>query len=40
VVGVDRTGQADALRERGAGLVVDDLGRLGLDDGMHGEGGR
>jgi trehalose 6-phosphate phosphatase len=39
VVGVDRTGQAGALRERGAGLVVDDLGRLGLDDGRDGEGG-
>jgi hypothetical protein len=40
VVGVDRTGQAAALRERGADLVVDDLGRLGLDGaGKRGEGG-
>ncbi len=29
VVGVDRAGQAAALRERGADVVVDDLGRLG-----------
>jgi HAD superfamily hydrolase (TIGR01509 family) len=28
VVGVNRTGQADALREHGADLVVDDLGDL------------
>jgi beta-phosphoglucomutase family hydrolase len=28
VVGVDRTGQADALRRRGADVVVDDLGEL------------
>jgi beta-phosphoglucomutase family hydrolase len=28
VVGVDRTGQADALRERGADVVVQDLGEL------------
>jgi beta-phosphoglucomutase family hydrolase len=38
VVGVDRTGQADALRERGAGLVVDDLSRLDLDGGEREEG--
>jgi beta-phosphoglucomutase family hydrolase len=28
VVGVDRTGQADALRDNGADVVVDDLGQL------------
>jgi beta-phosphoglucomutase-like phosphatase (HAD superfamily) len=28
VVGVDRSGQADALRERGADVVVQDLGEL------------
>jgi beta-phosphoglucomutase family hydrolase len=28
VVGVNRTGQADALREHGAGVVVDDLSEL------------
>ncbi|OKH69116.1 hypothetical protein EB72_28250 [Mycobacterium sp. SWH-M1] len=28
VVGVDRVGQADALREHGAGIVVTDLGEL------------
>jgi len=28
VVGVDRTGQADALRRRGADVVVDDLAEL------------
>jgi beta-phosphoglucomutase family hydrolase len=28
VVGVDRTGQAEALRRRGADVVVDDLGEL------------
>jgi beta-phosphoglucomutase family hydrolase len=32
VVGVDRVGQADALREHGAGIVVQDLAEL-LDDG-------
>jgi beta-phosphoglucomutase family hydrolase len=32
VVGVDRTGQADALRQRGADTVVTDLGEL-LDHG-------
>ena len=32
VVGVDRVGQADALREHGASVVVKDLGEL-LDDG-------
>jgi beta-phosphoglucomutase family hydrolase len=32
VVGVDRTGQADALRRRGADVVVEDLGEL-LEDG-------
>jgi beta-phosphoglucomutase family hydrolase len=37
VVGVDRAGQAAELTARGADLVVDDLGRLGLDGG--GEGG-
>jgi beta-phosphoglucomutase-like phosphatase (HAD superfamily) len=28
VVGVDRSGQADALKQRGADVVVDDLGEL------------
>ena len=32
VVGVDRVGQSDALREHGASVVVKDLGEL-LDDG-------
>jgi beta-phosphoglucomutase family hydrolase len=32
VVGVDRTGQADALRERGADIVVQDLSEL-LEEG-------
>ena len=31
VVGVDRVGQADALREHGADIVVEDLAEL-LDD--------
>ena len=31
VVGVDRTGQAEALRRRGADLVVQDLGELLAD---------
>jgi beta-phosphoglucomutase family hydrolase len=31
VVGVDRAGQAAELAARGADMVVDDLGRLGLD---------
>jgi beta-phosphoglucomutase-like phosphatase (HAD superfamily) len=31
VVGVDRVGQADALRERGASIVVSDLSEL-LED--------
>jgi beta-phosphoglucomutase-like phosphatase (HAD superfamily) len=31
VVGVDRAGQAAELAARGADVVVDDLGRLGLD---------
>jgi alpha,alpha-trehalase len=37
VVGVDRAGQAAELAERGADLVVDDLGRLDLDGGATGE---
>jgi phosphoglycolate phosphatase-like HAD superfamily hydrolase len=28
VVGIDRAGQADALREHGADIVVDDLAEL------------
>lgn len=40
VVGVDRAGQAAALRERGADVVVDDLGRLGLEGGATAKGGR
>ena len=39
VVGVDRAGQAVALRERGADVVVDDLGRLRLDGRIRQEGG-
>jgi beta-phosphoglucomutase family hydrolase len=39
VVGVDRVGQAAALRERGADVVVDDLGRLVLDGRPRREGG-
>jgi beta-phosphoglucomutase-like phosphatase (HAD superfamily) len=38
VAGVDRAGQAAELAARGADVVVDDLGRLGLDGG-GGEGG-
>jgi beta-phosphoglucomutase family hydrolase len=38
VVGVDRVGQAAALRERGADVVVDDLGRLALDGRPRREG--
>jgi len=33
VVGVDRVNHADALREHGADVVVDDLGELILDEG-------
>jgi len=33
VVGVDRVHHADALRQHGADVVVDDLGELILDDG-------
>jgi beta-phosphoglucomutase family hydrolase len=39
VVGVDRVGQAAELAARGADVVVDDLGRLGLDGATGGEGG-
>lgn len=39
VVGVDRVGQADALRAHGADVVVDDLADL-LDDNGDGPGGR
>lgn len=38
VVGVDRTGQADALRAHGADIVVSDLAEL--LDGANGEAGR
>ena len=31
VVGVDRTGEADALRENGAHIVVEDLGELNVE---------
>ena len=34
VVGVDRVGQADALREHGADIVVNDLAEL-LDGNAH-----
>jgi len=40
VVGVDRGGQAAALAERGADLVVDDLGQLAVDGGPVRPGGR
>jgi phosphoglycolate phosphatase-like HAD superfamily hydrolase len=33
VVGVDRVGQADALREHGADVVVQDLAELLTDGG-------
>ena len=36
VVGVDRTGQRDALREHGADVVVDDLAELLRDEGGAG----
>jgi HAD superfamily hydrolase (TIGR01509 family) len=36
VVGVDRVNHADALREHGADVVVDDLGELILDGGGAG----
>jgi len=39
VVGVDRAGQAAELAARGADVVVDDLGQLGLDGGLGREGG-
>jgi beta-phosphoglucomutase family hydrolase len=39
VVGVDRAGQAAELAARGADVVVDDLGRLGLDGAAGEEGG-
>jgi len=39
VVGVDRAGQAAELAARGADVVVDDLGQLGLDGGPGREGG-
>jgi beta-phosphoglucomutase-like phosphatase (HAD superfamily) len=40
VVGVDRGGQAAALAERGADLVVADLEELALDGGPVGRGAR
>jgi beta-phosphoglucomutase family hydrolase len=40
VVGVDRGGQAAALAERGADLVVDDLGALDVQGGAVRQGGR
>jgi beta-phosphoglucomutase-like phosphatase (HAD superfamily) len=39
VVGVDRGGQAAALAERGADVVVTDLGDLVLDDAVADRGG-
>jgi alpha,alpha-trehalase len=39
VVGLDRGGQAAALAERGADVVVGDLGDLVLDDAAAGRGG-
>jgi beta-phosphoglucomutase-like phosphatase (HAD superfamily) len=32
VIGVDRLGQAEALREHGADVVVDDLARVDVTD--------
>ena len=40
VVGVDRGGQAAALAERGADLMVDDLGALDVEGGAVRQGGR
>jgi HAD superfamily hydrolase (TIGR01509 family) len=40
VVGVDRGDQAAALAERGADVVVDDLGRLGVEGRAIRRGGR
>ena len=41
VIGVNRGGQAAALAERGAGVVVDDLGELTVEgDGNHRPDGR
>ena len=40
VVGVDRVGQAAALTEHGAGLVITDLGELELEGGAVRRGGR
>ncbi|HEV8423591.1 MAG TPA: haloacid dehalogenase, partial [Actinomycetes bacterium] len=40
VVGVDRGGQAAALAERGADLVVTDLGELEVEGGAVRQGGR
>jgi beta-phosphoglucomutase-like phosphatase (HAD superfamily) len=40
VVGVDRGGQAAALAERGADVVVADLGELALDGAPLRRGGR
>ncbi|MEU9579383.1 beta-phosphoglucomutase family hydrolase [Streptomyces chilikensis] len=39
VIGVDRVGQADALRAHGADVVVEDLGELGGPAGPAGPGG-
>jgi beta-phosphoglucomutase family hydrolase len=40
VVGVDRVGQAEALHEHGADIVVKDLAELLEDDGQEGPGTR
>ena len=40
VIGVNRGGQAAALAERGAGVVVDDLGELAVEGGNHRPDGR
>ena len=40
VIGVDRAGQAAALAERGADLVVEDLGQLALQGGRVRQGDR
>jgi alpha,alpha-trehalase len=40
VIGVNRGDQAAALAERGAGVVVDDLGELAVEGGDNRQGGR
>ena len=40
VVGLDRVGQAEALKEYGAGMVVTDLAEPLDQDGQSGKGAR